>query len=577
MNLNLPPVHTAENQPPIARDNHPLQPNQIFIPSSGTIAQQKIDTSLSMRSPPNTPPNTLPKIAFISTDKFSINTIIAAKEKEYAAQAIQAPSVFSETHPLSALFWEATSTENSYTKINKLLDETINIFQNLSEKNKNKFSSQSLFRKYLLKKSSDIQKLLPFIKEFCHFLIILDTQKNSALTNTAFGIFPPQHEHDFQCIEGTRVRLMEAFNFINREIPQGMGLLSDINASLAKELDQHISQTITKNHFGEMIAPAYQIHTPTFLHYIVGVNQTLISGKDRFFLSPMAQIPAPSIYNLLTGIEDSIDQQTIQTKEKLTASVTQFSELLDDNNFEPDFFNDLKRHPLIEFIKVYQPSFDLSDKKYITLDDEIYLPHWNKNKIISDIAQTIKINIFTTSSNETPKSYADYFTLSPNIISAQLLGSDINKNVEALSFLYSIGENLLGASPILFIKILIELERVDTHHPLPEKTILIKNTQSKLEKMQQLFLSMGEKNNEHKAKRVQDRWQYLMSLPEDNNKKFNFKHSINLFLNPSADYLQKKIFEEFISGLAPFADFCRFIPTSFLNTEPNIEKINASF
>ena len=165
MNLNLPPVHTAENQPPIARDNHPLQPNQIFIPSSGTIAQQKIDTSLSMRSPPNTPPNTLPKIAFISTDKFSINTIIAAKEKEYAAQAIQAPSVFSETHPLSALFWEATSTENSYTKINKLLDETINIFQNLSEKNKNKFSSQSLFRKYLLKKSSDIQKLLPLIKE----------------------------------------------------------------------------------------------------------------------------------------------------------------------------------------------------------------------------------------------------------------------------------------------------------------------------------------------------------------------------------------------------------------------------
>jgi len=330
------PAHSLDVNPALVTNSHSIL-NQSIEPIAPTDISSKISQTLAELSMKD--PICAAKIQQINQTHFSHHAILQAQKNwDRIQKSLKQPQ--SPEPTFSESYWDDFQSNNPAGNRHKI-DTLMSAFEKhflsfLSEKNKKKFSLFSLLSHYLIQKNNQqdpIKSLLSELSYFGQLLLQNLTPENTGLINTAITLFPPDDLSLSICVEGSRVRLNDAISHIQRETIAHTSLLSEVTQSLNDQIEQNISENIVRYQLPNIIQADYQIHLPTLLQYILGVDQKNISEKDRFYLSPMKYTPAPMIYKMLTHSTKEINESSKDTQSKLIESYLDFYNCMDQSDF----------------------------------------------------------------------------------------------------------------------------------------------------------------------------------------------------------------------------------------------------
>lgn len=285
---------------------------------------------------------------------------------------------------------------------------------------------------------------------------MLSQQPNQALKKQALAIFPPKDKADFQCVEGTRARLMEACTFVSRESLGASGMLGDLNKSLASSLDEVVTRTYMNEGMRKTVANNVQVHIKPYLNYMAGVSKDLVSQKDANYLLPKKYLSASSAHTLLTAMASGSTQETSGAKTILKNGLKDFFEQLQKNDFSPKSLDEIKHHPLMDLIKSFDEKFNLVNENYMEACAEGFDYQWNATKIFDDISTILNTHLLGRYLSES-LSYSDAFKPEKRQEIIGCLTSNQPEKIEqSVNLLFVVGESFKDSSPAAFIHIMSE-------------------------------------------------------------------------------------------------------------------------
>ncbi len=322
-------------------------------------------------------------------------------------------TLYPDDHPFSGRFFDGELTQALLkAKCNMLCSQIISaLTAHLNHCDKlSYFSETGKFRHYLLEMSDNPSALLPLLNESAAYARMLvshleDSTATPKHVEEVLAIFPPDDHDDYQCINGTRARLVEALQFFNRnflDTPTSLPLF--LKTEVSHAVHDYIADAVVAYKLREYVDEEYEIHlVPMLTAYLAGRES--ISSRDGYALVARNKIPAKILYKIIHDAPNALKPRCAP----LTAAIAQSATTLLTNIERCHDFTEpstgLKMHAIreasINELMQEYTRFDPTGEDAIELDADSMPKAWKIEAIEKTVNDTLSRYVLNSTAPKT--------------------------------------------------------------------------------------------------------------------------------------------------------------------------------
>ena len=471
-----------------------------------------------------------------------IQQVINAKEKSLTTR--EPIGRFGLSHPLNHTFW--MNKELSPFLIDQFAEAVSLEFLGETPDHPPQKNWQDFY--IYLKENIDFQETRNLIIDSCGFLSLADRLKVSYPdeVKNSLAEFPPEKE-ELHCVPGTRLRLIRAIERLN--YLEGGPAEDWICQSMLQTFNEYVDKSLIDCDLNSLVDENYQVHLVSLMGHILGVPEEAIKTKDIFFKTPICDVPAGIVLDIIQYFDCYLHEKSENTKKKVKEIVGDFLVLIEKRNFEsPEYFEAIKENAFTALIKTYKHDFNLVSEPFIKIDEQGDID-LNEGEIANLIHSTLFEEFFNFKEVENSQLITFDQLFDEENDETVLRGfnsDDLSQIKKSIDILYLLSEDFSNKSPLLFLRLMVKMVDKATIKSLDDFIALIEQKmKNRHEKLFEKHAFLCEKLNF-----IEDKCKFYLNKTE-------FKDYFSHFFGEALKIKRQNRIVFFVKNNAPLSDFIK--------------------